>query len=112
MKKYTDKELLEDIRNIMDNPDPEEIERDAYFFDPANAEEILKNQVQMELVIALYEARKSAGLTQKELAKKLGVSQVRISKIEHGHSNNITFDTLDKYARACGKRLSVQLVSI
>ena len=57
---------------------PEEEECDAYFTDPANAEEIAATFARIELVKAMYKARKEAGLTQKEMARKL-------------HKNNLTF---------------------
>ncbi len=87
----------------------EEKERNAYFTDPANAAEIEEQQARMDLIIALYEARKSAGLTQKQLAEKLGTTQANIAELERG-KRNITFSTLAKYARACGKRVAVTLL--
>lgn len=108
-KKYTDAELLADIQKVISEPDPAEIERDAYFNDPANAQEIAQQQAHMNLVIALYNARKAANLTQKELAKRLGTKQTYIAQIERGRKN-ITFSTLTKYAAACGKKVSIALV--
>lgn len=87
----------------------EEKERNAYFSDPANAAEIEEQQARMDLVIALYEARKAAGLTQKQLAEKLGTTQANIAELERG-KRNITFLTLARYARACGKRVAVTLL--
>ena len=84
-------------------------ERTAYFTDPANAAEIEEQQARMDLIIALYNARKSAGLTQKQLAEKLGTSQANIAELEKG-KRNITFSTLAKYARACGKRVAINLL--
>ena len=83
--------------------------RHAYFTDPANAAEIEEQQAKMDLVIALYEARKAAGLTQKQLAEKLGTTQANIADLERGR-RNITFSTLARYARACGKRITVTLL--
>lgn len=87
----------------------DEAERDAYFTDLANAADIEEQQARMDLVIALYEARKAAGLTQKELADLLGKKQTYIAQIEKG-KKNITFSTLAKYAHACGKRVAVTLL--
>lgn len=48
----------------------------------------------------LAEMRKAAGLTQAELAHTLGVSQARISKIEHGDISGI--DIIRAYVTALG----------
>lgn len=48
----------------------------------------------------LAEMRNAAGLTQAELAENLGVSQARISKIEHGDVSGI--DVIRAYIAALG----------
>jgi DNA-binding XRE family transcriptional regulator len=53
----------------------------------------------------LAEMRKSAGLTQVEVAAILGVSQARISQIEHGQVDSL--DTLRAYAEALGGEVSI-----
>ena len=84
----------------------EELERDAYFTDPANAEEIAATFARMELVKAMYKARREAGLTQKEIAKRMGTNPTYIAAVERGRKN-ISFSTLAKYARACGKKVAL-----
>ena len=105
----TDAQIAAEVAELAKNPamlKSESEERNAYFTDPANAAEIEEQQARMDLVIALYEARRAAGLTQKELAEILGTKQTYIAQIEKG-KKNITFSTLAKYARACGKRVAV-----
>ena len=84
----------------------EELDRDAYFTDPANAEEIAATFARMELVKAMYKARREAGLTQKEIAKRMGTNPTYIAAVERGRKN-ISFSTLAKYARACGKKVAL-----
>lgn len=108
-RKYTDAEILADIDAITNAPDPEEIARDAYFHNPENAAEIEEQQARMDLVIALYNARHAAGLTQKQIAERIGTKQTYIAQIERGRKN-ITFATLRKYAAACGKKVAVTLL--
>jgi DNA-binding XRE family transcriptional regulator len=53
----------------------------------------------------LAEMRKAAGLTQAELAENLGVSQARISKIEHGEVSGI--ELVRAYVAALGGTVDV-----
>jgi DNA-binding XRE family transcriptional regulator len=53
----------------------------------------------------LAEIRTAAGLTQAELADAMGVSQARISKIEHGEISGI--DVVRAYVAALGGSIDV-----
>ncbi|MEY8461275.1 helix-turn-helix domain-containing protein [Eggerthellaceae bacterium 24-137] len=57
----------------------------------------------------LAEIRKMAGLTQTEVGERMGVSQKRISEIEHGSIESVRAGTLKRYAAALGGRLHIQL---
>jgi DNA-binding XRE family transcriptional regulator len=57
----------------------------------------------------LRELREAQNLTQVELAQRLGVSQNRISRIEHGDVERSQLDTLRKYVEAVGGRLRVEV---
>ena len=110
----TEEEIDADIAEILERAkagirSEDELERDAYFNDPANADEIAEMFARMELMETLYKARHEAGLTQKELAKRLGTNQTYIAALERGRKN-ITFSTLARYARACGKKVSITLL--
>ena len=62
---------------------------------------------------ALLDARKAAGLTQEELAQRMGTTKSAVSRLEASlreERHSPSFATLKKYANACGKRLVVQLV--
>lgn len=56
---------------------------------------------------ALAEVRKAQGVTQRELAQRVGVSQNRISKIEKGDFHKTQLGTVQKYIEALGGRVSV-----
>ena len=64
-----------------------------------------------ELHRLLQEARERAGLTQRELAKRVGTFQPAIAKLEQG-TTNPTIDTLARCAAATGYALRVDLVPL
>jgi DNA-binding XRE family transcriptional regulator/predicted RNase H-like HicB family nuclease len=72
--------------------------------------EVLWVEVPARLAIKLYLrwARQEAGLTQAELARRAGISQQMISRLEDP-DHNPTLETLEKVARALGVRLRVSL---
>ena len=55
-----------------------------------------------ELWLQLAEARQAAGLTQADLAKRLGVSQAQVARIEKCGYDAYTLKTLRRYVRALG----------
>ncbi len=56
--------------------------------------------------LLIRDARRAAGLTQAELAARLGISQSAIAKLEREGSNP-TVETLDRTLRATGFRLQL-----
>jgi ribosome-binding protein aMBF1 (putative translation factor) len=58
---------------------------------------------------SLREARRAQGLTQKELARKTGISQNRISRMENGDLASMSIDTISRYVKALGG--AVELVA-
>jgi len=61
---------------------------------------------EFSLVAALIEARKRAGLTQEQLARRMKTTQAAIARLEGGGSKPST-RTLERYAAATGSRLRV-----
>lgn len=55
--------------------------------------------------------RTQRGMTQAQLAKRLGVSQPHIAKLEAGRAKNIELHTLCRWATALGAKLTVNVVS-
>ena len=58
--------------------------------------------------LKIRDLRESAGLTQKQLAHRMGVSQQVIARLESGEADNPTVGTLERIAKATGHRLHVQ----
>lgn len=63
-----------------------------------------------ELWLQLVEARQSAGLTQQQLAKKLGVSQAQVARMEKRGYDAYTLTSLRRYVNALGKGFSLKVV--
>ncbi|MBU6353210.1 MAG: XRE family transcriptional regulator [Actinomycetales bacterium] len=55
----------------------------------------------------LAEMRKAQDLTQKELAKKVGIDQSNISRIERGKFSDLEFNSLQNYIEALGGKLEI-----
>ena len=58
----------------------------------------------------LRELREASGLTQQQLAARIGVSQRQVSKIERGDLESTKVGTIRGYLEAVGGRLSVEFV--
>ena len=54
--------------------------------------------------------RSQRGMTQAQLAERLGVSQPHIAKLEAGRAKNIELHTLCRWATALGAKLTVDVV--
>ena len=61
------------------------------------------------IIQAMIDARKSAGLTQKQLSEKTGIAQADISKLENGNANP-SLRTLRRLASGLGMRLKVEFI--
>ena len=59
----------------------------------------------------ISDIRREQGLSQKEMAKKIGISQQLISRIEKGREN-VSVSTLANMARALNKKVKISFVNI
>lgn len=62
-----------------------------------------------ELWLQLVEARQAAGLTQAQMAERLGVSQAQVSRIEKRGYDSYTLKTLRRYVAALGEGFSLEV---
>lgn len=84
--------------------------KDEWMKDPAFRVEYDRLKPEFALALALIEARAKAGLTQTEVAKKMGTTQSVVARIESGQ-NPPNLKTLERYANAVGRRIQVKLVA-
>ena len=77
--------------------------------DPAFRSGYERLKPEYELALSLMMAREKAGLTQAEVARRMGTTQSVVARIESAQ-NPPNLRTLERYARAVGRRIEVKLV--
>lgn len=61
------------------------------------------------LSFSLKDIRKAQGLTQTDIAKRLKVSQIRISQLENGKLEKVQLNTLNSYLQAVGVEMTIKV---
>ncbi len=82
---------------------------------PEVAEEYKRLEPEYALLDELLRARKAAGLTQKEVAERMGTKAPAVSKLMNSLGSNThspSIATLRKYANACDMELKIELVEM
>lgn len=80
---------------------------------PPTPEEITEREecrADMDVAGLIYDARIAAGLTQAELAKRIGTSASAISRLEDYEYEGHSLAMLRRVAKALGKRVELRLV--
>lgn len=75
--------------------------------DPELARAVEERMAEMRIEQELVALREREGLSQKDLAARIGATQPYIAKLESGRVKNLGLKTLAKYAAATGTTLSV-----
>lgn len=75
---------------------------------PGAPERVAAIEEELRLATGLTALREQAGLSQRALARLMGVSQPRVAAIER--SPNVTLDVMAQYAEAVGGHLEVTIV--
>jgi transcriptional regulator with XRE-family HTH domain len=75
---------------------------------PGAEERVAEIEDELRLAASLTALREQAGLSQRELAERLGVKQPRVAAIEK--ARNVTIDVLERYVEALGGKLQVTVV--
>src|SRR5438034_3240615 len=83
--------------------------RDGLRADPAYQSVYEEEAAKSELWLQLVEARQAAGLTQHELARRLGVSQAQVARIEKRGYDAYTLNTLRRYVQALGEGFTLEV---
>ena len=75
--------------------------------DPEVRAEYEALEPEFSIMQAMIDARKSSGMTQKQLSEKTGIAQADISKLESG-SANPSLRTLHRLAAGMGMRIIIE----
>lgn len=88
---------------------PDDFPEAKEYLNSAAAKAGMQELVLTHQIYRLRLVRKSLGITQVQLAKKMGVSQIRISQIENGKLESFELGTLLRYIEALGGTLSMSV---
>jgi DNA-binding Xre family transcriptional regulator len=71
-------------------------------------------EVALKRVLAwqVEQAMKERGLTKSKMAKSMQTSRAALDRLLDPHYDSVTLRTLDKAARAVGKRIKIDLVDV
>jgi DNA-binding XRE family transcriptional regulator len=83
--------------------------RDRLLADPEYRAVYEEEAAKSELWLQLVEARQAAGLTQKQLAERIGVSQAQVARLEQEGYDAYTLTTLRRYVAALGDEFTLEV---
>lgn len=98
------KEMTEDVKRDLAREGAEQYEewRRELLSTPELRQLYEEEAAKKELWLQLVEARQAAGLTQAELAERLGVSQAQVARLERRGYDAYTLSSLRRYVDALG----------
>jgi DNA-binding XRE family transcriptional regulator len=85
--------------------------KDEWMKDAEFRAEYERLKPEFALALALIKAREKAGMTQAQVARRMGTTQSVVARIEGGGSPP-NLKTLQRYAEAVGRRIQVKLVAV
>ncbi len=80
--------------------------------DPNYQAGLAEERTRLQAARAIYDARAAAGLTQQELARRVGTTQSVIARLEDADYEGHTFRMLNRIAAALDKKVEVRLVPV
>lgn len=83
--------------------------RDDFLADPENRKLYEEEAAKKDLWLQLVEARQSAGLTQTEMASRLGVSQAQVARLEKRGYDCYSLNSLRRYVQALGEGFTLEV---
>lgn len=78
--------------------------------EPSLKEKLEKAGQAWDIAFQIYDLRKKAGLTQKQLAEIVGTKQSNIARIESADYTGYTLTTLEKITKALRAKLEIKII--
>ena len=107
------KKLVADMEKALRISSEGKAERSASITDPGVKKAYEALEEEYAALHTMLDARLAAGLTQADVAKRMGTTVSAVSRLEaslRSEKHSPSYATLKKYAHACGKKLLVQMV--
>lgn len=83
---------------------------DEFLADEGILEEVNARTAKRLLALELEEARKQAGLSKAEIARRMETSRAQVDRILSADSTGMSIETLDRFAAVLGRKLSISLL--
>jgi ribosome-binding protein aMBF1 (putative translation factor) len=87
-----------------------EIIRESIECDPELAEMVKESSVNAQVSLIIYDVRKQAGLTQKQLADLIGTTQSVIARLEDADYEGHSLSMLARIAAALDRKLKIEML--
>jgi ribosome-binding protein aMBF1 (putative translation factor) len=87
-----------------------EIIRGSIERDPELAEMVKESSVNAQVSLIIYDVRKQAGLTQKQLADLIGTTQSVIARLEDADYEGHSLSMLARIAAALDRKLKIEML--
>jgi ribosome-binding protein aMBF1 (putative translation factor) len=87
-----------------------EIIRGSIECDPELAEMVKESSVNAQVSLIIYDVRKQAGLTQKQLADLIGTTQSVIARLEDADYEGHSLSMLARIAAALDRKLKIEML--
>lgn len=81
----------------------------GYFKDKKFKEKIKAGVQRLKVITQIVELREKLGLTQNELANRIGVSQPFVARIENDDASNLSLETLIKIVDALHGEIEIRI---
>ena len=96
-------------KKIVRFPTHEEVVRPLYLKDPTLKARIRAGVERLKIISKIIEMRENLGITQAELARRVGVSQPFIARIESDEASNLGLETLVRIVEAMSGEIEIHI---
>jgi len=90
--------------------DAVEILKDRIAQDPELAYFVEEERKRLMLADKIRQARQESGLSQKEVAQRIGTTQSAVARLESGNYERLSLSTLIKVTRALNRRINLEIL--